>query len=519
MATLKNTTVDDTGFITVAKGTTAQRPASPTQGMLRYNTSNNVIETYTSSNAWGGLEPPPTISAYSGTINADTNSTITITGQNFVSGGVVWITGAGVSSVDRALTTTFVSTTSCTAVTAAATVNYVGGAAWNVYVVNPSGNQSNTFTGGTVDRDPTWSTASGSLGSIYDGSRSGASFTVVATDPDGQSITSYDVTSGSLPTNMSLASSTGVISGTTSAVGTDTTFTFSITPTSSNGFTGPARSFSITVRAPIAVSYTSTGSGTFSVPTGVTTLQVLSVGAGGAGAGGTGGAGSGGGGGAGGVVIWTAYPATPGGSIPYNVGTGGTRSNFAAPSAGDTRGNAGGPTTFGNITSYGGGYGGGGNGWYNGGPGGSGGGGGPSNNPGGNYSGGPGSQPGMGGQGYGNSGGNGGATATAGGGGGAGGAGSPAGSGNNYGGAGVLIPLTGAYYGGGGGGGQWVSQPGPGGGPGGNGGGGRGGNSGSQNDAQTGGTNQGGGGGGGSENPVPWGYAAGGGPGYIYIKY
>jgi hypothetical protein len=518
MATLKNTTVDDTGFITVAKGTTAQRPASPTQGMLRYNTSNNVIETYTSSNAWGGLEPPPTISAFSGTINADTNSTITVTGQNFVSGGTVYITGNAVSNVDRALTTTFVSTTSCTAETAAASVNYVGGAAFNVYVVNPSGNQSNSFTGGTVDRDPTWSTASGSLGNIYDGSRTGASFTVTATDPDGQSITSYAVTSGSLPTNMSLASSTGVISGTTSSVGTDTTFTFSITPTSSNGFVGPARSFSITVRAPIAVSYTSTGSGTFSVPTGVTTLQVLSVAAGGAGGGGTGGAGSGGGGGAGGVVIHTSYPVTPGGSVPYNVGTGGSRYPSLAPGQGDLRGTAGGPTTFGNITSIGGGFGGGGNGWYAGGPGGSGGGGGPANG-GSGHAGGPGSQPGSGGTGYGNPGGNGGNTATAGGGGGAGQAGSPAGSGNNYGGAGVLIPLTGAYYGGGGGGGQWTSSPGPGGGPGGNGGGGRGGNSGSQNDAQVGGTNQGGGGGGGSENPVPAGWAAGGGPGYIYIKY
>jgi hypothetical protein len=35
MATLKNTTVDDTGFIRVPNGTTAERPVSPATGMVR----------------------------------------------------------------------------------------------------------------------------------------------------------------------------------------------------------------------------------------------------------------------------------------------------------------------------------------------------------------------------------------------------------------------------------------------------------------------------------------------------
>lgn len=38
MAILKNTTINDTGFLTLPNGTTAQRPASPQQGSIRYNT-------------------------------------------------------------------------------------------------------------------------------------------------------------------------------------------------------------------------------------------------------------------------------------------------------------------------------------------------------------------------------------------------------------------------------------------------------------------------------------------------
>ena len=45
MATLQNTTINDTGFLTLAGGSTAQRP-SPTAGMIRLNTSNNLLEFY-----------------------------------------------------------------------------------------------------------------------------------------------------------------------------------------------------------------------------------------------------------------------------------------------------------------------------------------------------------------------------------------------------------------------------------------------------------------------------------------
>lgn len=49
MATLKNLTINDTGFLKLPSGTTAQRPASPNTGMMRYNTDLGTSELYNGS--------------------------------------------------------------------------------------------------------------------------------------------------------------------------------------------------------------------------------------------------------------------------------------------------------------------------------------------------------------------------------------------------------------------------------------------------------------------------------------
>lgn len=46
MATLKNLTVNDVGYMRIPQGTTAQRP-TPSTGMIRYNTDNKINEVYT----------------------------------------------------------------------------------------------------------------------------------------------------------------------------------------------------------------------------------------------------------------------------------------------------------------------------------------------------------------------------------------------------------------------------------------------------------------------------------------
>lgn len=49
MATLKNTNINDTGFLRLPVGTTAQRPSAPTVGDTRFNTTESVIEIYDGS--------------------------------------------------------------------------------------------------------------------------------------------------------------------------------------------------------------------------------------------------------------------------------------------------------------------------------------------------------------------------------------------------------------------------------------------------------------------------------------
>jgi len=46
MATLKNTTINDTGFVQLPVGTTGQRPGTPATGMIRYNTDYGRNEIY-----------------------------------------------------------------------------------------------------------------------------------------------------------------------------------------------------------------------------------------------------------------------------------------------------------------------------------------------------------------------------------------------------------------------------------------------------------------------------------------
>ena len=56
MAILKNITIDDTGSFTFPSGTTAQRPASPATGDLRFNTTISAPEFYTGV-VWDPLIP------------------------------------------------------------------------------------------------------------------------------------------------------------------------------------------------------------------------------------------------------------------------------------------------------------------------------------------------------------------------------------------------------------------------------------------------------------------------------
>ena len=197
----------------------------------------------------------------------------------------------------------------------------------------------------TLDAQPIWSTASGSLATVTDETRSGLSYTVAAADPESGGDVTYTLESGSLPAGLSGSSTSSgyVISGNATAVGSDTTSNFTIRASDVNSNTSD-RAFSITIQAPKVQVFTS--SGTFSVPSGTTTVDVLVVAGGGAGGGQVGG-----GGGAGGLIFRPGFSVTPGGTVSVTVGDGG--------SAGGQTGQSGQNSVFGTLTAQGGGYGGG----------------------------------------------------------------------------------------------------------------------------------------------------------------
>lgn len=249
---LSNLVVNENS-ITLPSGTTSERPTSPAVGMMRYNTTMGCIEQYNDT-GWQGVAPPPVATSFTGIINSDSDTTLTINGANFTAGSVVSITGAGVSNTTRALTTTYISSNQLTANTNAASVNYIGGAYYNIVVTNLTGLETSIINAGLVDRDTTWITPAGNLATVYD--ISSVNTTLSATDADG-SVT-YNLDSGSFPSGITLNSSSGLISGTiNSTVSSTTTYTQTISavnntlslPRTFNIIVNPARDGSTASRA------------------------------------------------------------------------------------------------------------------------------------------------------------------------------------------------------------------------------------------------------------------------------
>ena len=179
----------------------------------------------------------PTVSSISPSTIENTQTTITITGTNFVNGAVV----NAISTTGAIYTADTVSFTSSTSIDAAFTLTTDG--TYYIRVENPDGLAGRSATALlTVSDAPTWSTAAGSLGSVAQGGS--ISFTVTATS---DSAVTYSVVSGALPTGASLNSSNGQITGTESGSDTsETTYNFTIRATDAEAQTAD-RAFSITV--------------------------------------------------------------------------------------------------------------------------------------------------------------------------------------------------------------------------------------------------------------------------------
>ena len=226
------------GYANATTATTTVVASAPFQYVVVYGATSNDTLTFQyktvvspASNSTSDLVIGPRAISVSASSLKNIDDTTTITGQNFATNVAVAFTGTGYSStaaksIVRASSTSLVvtrpdnfppsSSPFTITVTNPGTVSPISS---NVNIL------SNAVTAGAA---PVWSTAA----FLPTFTRAVAySTTVVATDEAGSTIT-YSAVSGSLPTGLSLNSSTGVISGTPT---TALTTTYTIRATDQGG--------------------------------------------------------------------------------------------------------------------------------------------------------------------------------------------------------------------------------------------------------------------------------------------
>ena len=344
-------------------GNTAGRPASPNSGQPYFNGETARLELMTNNGSWENIvQEVPGVSSISGTYSEQTNSgVITIYGTNFVSGATAYAIGTNAVQV-AASSTTF---NSLVQVTATFTGLSSANEPYDIKVTNPSNLFGLLPDALYVNNSPAWQTASGSLGSFA--VSTSISATVLATDPESQTIT-YSLASGStLPSGVTLNSSTGVISGTPPLTNTDTTYTFTINAT--DGINTVSRAFSFLILVPVVSGGTLTSdstyyyraftsSGNLVVSNGSINADVLMVGGGGAGGPGYGDNDTGKGGGGAGGILYKPTHSLSSNTYSITVGNGGAGRTRGTNTA-VTVGNSGQPTIAFGVQANGGGAGGG----------------------------------------------------------------------------------------------------------------------------------------------------------------
>ena len=216
-------------------GNTAGRPASEI-GRLYSNGETARLELYTATGWQNIVQEVPGVASITGTYSEATNSgTITIQGTNFVSGAIASAIGTNGVEV-LASSTTYNSLVQLTAVFTGLSNAYEP---YDIKVTNPSNLFGLIPDALYVNASPVWQTASGSLGSFTEE----IAMSVSATATDSDSTITYTLASGSsLPTGITLNSSSGLISGTLPTISSNTTYNFTIN--ASDGVNTIPRAFS-----------------------------------------------------------------------------------------------------------------------------------------------------------------------------------------------------------------------------------------------------------------------------------
>ena len=246
-------------FVLPTGNTAARTGVNTSTGDFRLNTQTDKIEYYSGSE-WVnvGVSQPLINNITPTTFNGAAGTSITIIGNNFVSGANVHFVSSANGSVTAAGSVTFNSVTQLTAVTPALTV---AGEPYGIRVTNPDGGITLLEAALDAGSAPAWSTPAGSLITGVLKEVAMPAIGVTATDADGQAITyseTTDILTGTGSGKMGLTligtgSTAGIITGTAPSVGSDTTFNFTIRAADTAG-NNTDRAFSIgVISAPPAI--------------------------------------------------------------------------------------------------------------------------------------------------------------------------------------------------------------------------------------------------------------------------
>ena len=242
------------GTLIIPSGDTASRTGINTStGDFRYNTTTGKVEFYNGT-GWEniGTSQPLINNISPSSFSGAAGTSITLVGQNFVSGANVHFVSSVNGSSTAAGSVAFVNSGIMTATTPLLTT---AGEPYGVKVTNPDGGQTLLEASLDAGSSPTWTTSAGSIGSGIQKNTTLSGIAVTATDPDGQAITYSEVTSiltsdadtPATTMNLTLNSSTGAITGTAPNVSSDTTYNFTIR--ASDGINVTDRDFSLGIQA------------------------------------------------------------------------------------------------------------------------------------------------------------------------------------------------------------------------------------------------------------------------------
>jgi len=207
-----NPELQGTGAARMPVGTTAQREGSPKKGDLRFNDTTDLMEYYNGI-VFKSIDSPPVVISISPTSALVANTSITIVGTNFQSGATVSFIGSD-GTIFPSPTVTVNSATQITATTPNSVLT-VAKEPYNIKVENTSGLSGTLLQALDAGSTPSFSTAAGNIGTVYEdlviGTSPSSSPSIAATDADGQAVS---ITSSDFSINgLSLATS-GAITGT-----------------------------------------------------------------------------------------------------------------------------------------------------------------------------------------------------------------------------------------------------------------------------------------------------------------